>query len=49
MRPNGQAPPFDISQPKPASAKLPLQEPVLGDEVGDCVPLPAFKPAGQSQ
>ena len=36
-----------VRETQPTSTKLTPQEPVLFDQVRDCLPLPAVQPAGQ--
>jgi hypothetical protein len=43
----GQAAPIFIREPRPPSAKLTRQKPILLDQLGDGLPLPAVQPAGQ--
>ena len=47
IRSGGQPAAIVIGQTQPPGPKLTSQEPVLFDQVGDRLPLPAIQPAGQ--
>jgi hypothetical protein len=49
VSPHGQAPAILVGQTQPTTPKLPAQEPVLFDQIGDRLPLPAVQAAGQHQ
>ena len=47
VRSGGQPTAIFVRETQPTSTKLTPQEPVLFDQVRDCLPLPAVQPAGQ--